>query len=185
MFDLDRRTSLLLVVDIQEKLACSMPQDEFERFLEKAKILIRGAKILGLPILQSLQYKKGLGESFRGLFDGDIASIDFEKRSFSCCYEGSELLQFLANNPHKKQIIIIGMEAHICVLQTARDLLRRHIEVNVIQDGVISRDINNKQNALDLMRDLGVNIVNTESVLFDLLKTSLADEFKAISNLIK
>ncbi|RAX54039.1 hypothetical protein CCY99_04990 [Helicobacter sp. 16-1353] len=185
MFNMDRKKSLLLVIDIQDRLAQGMQKEEFAVFLAKNKILINGCNILGLPILQSLQYKKGLGESVEGLFGENIKKIDFEKRVFSCCYENSELLDFLAKNPHIRQVIISGMEAHVCVLQTARDLKQAGFDVIVPQDCVISRDISNKQNALNLMCNLNVNVANMESILFDLLKTSTAEEFKTISNIVK
>lgn len=185
MFDMDVNKSLLLVIDIQDRLSQSMQKEEFLSFFAKNKILINGCNVLGLPILQSLQYKKGLGESVEGLFEENIKKIDFEKRVFSCCYENSDMLKFLTQNPHIKQIIISGMEAHVCVLQTARDLKKLGFDVVVPQDCIISRDTNNKQNAINLMRDMAINVANMESILFDLLKTSSADEFKAISNLVK
>ncbi len=127
ILDLDKQKALLLVIDIQERLSASMAQDELDSALKKTKILIKGCDILGVPIWQSLQYVKGLGNSVAGLFSGDsstsssesreIKHIDFEKRAFSVVYEGSPLLAYLEQNPHTTQIIICGMEAHICVLQ--------------------------------------------------------------------
>lgn len=185
MFDMDRNKSLLLVIDIQDRLALSMQKEEFECFFYKTKILINGCNALRIPILQSLQYKKGLGESVDGLFIDGIQKIDFEKRVFSCCYENSELLHFLENHKSIKQIIIAGMEAHVCVLQTARDLKKAGFDCVVSQDCIISRDANNKQNAINLLRDMHINVSNMESILFDLLKTSNIEEFKVISNLVK
>ncbi|RDU58409.1 isochorismatase family protein [Helicobacter sp. MIT 99-5507] len=185
MFYMDKNKAMLLVIDIQDRLSNSMQKDEFKIFLEKTKILINGANVLNLPIMQSLQYVKGLGNSVEGLFCDDIKKIDFEKRVFSCCYDGSELLDFLNKNKHIRQIIICGMETHVCVLQSARDLKKLGFDVVVACDAVISRDKNNKHNALDLMGRLDVNVVNIESILFDLLKDSRAEEFKAISSLVK
>ena len=185
MFYMNKNEAMLLVIDIQERLSGSMKKDEFEIFLNKTKILINGAVALKIPIMQSLQYIKGLGNSVEGLFCADTKKIDFEKRVFSCCYEGSELLDFLNQNKHIKQIIICGMETHVCVLQTARDLKKLGFDVVVAFDAVISRDKNNKNNALDLMQRLNINVINIESILFDLLKDSRAEEFKAISNLVK
>ncbi|RDU65482.1 isochorismatase family protein [Helicobacter sp. MIT 14-3879] len=185
MFNMNRNKSLLLVVDIQEKLSSIMPQDEFNVMINKTKILINGCDILGLPIIQSLQYVKGLGNSVDGLFKPEIKKIDFEKRVFSCCYEDSPLLKYLNDNRHISQIIISGMESHICVLQTVRDLLSLNYDVVIASDAVISRECSNKQNSLSLMQNLNAYVLNVESILFDLLKTSLAVEFKAISSLIK
>ncbi len=185
MFFMNKNNTMLLVVDIQEKLSGSMNKTEFDLFFKKTKILINGVHILNIPIVQSLQYVKGLGNSVEGLFDDCISKIDFEKHIFSCCYDSSELLSFLDRNIHIKQIIICGMETHICVLQSARDLKKLGFDVVVACDCVISRDYKNKQNALDLMSKMDINIVNTESILFDLLKDSKAVEFKMISSLIK
>lgn len=189
ILDLDRGKSLLLVIDIQERLCTSMAQDELDAILKNTKILIQGCDILEVPIWQSLQYIKGLGNSVNGLFDsangGEIAHSDFEKRTFSVVYEGSPLLAYLTQNPHRTQIIIVGMETHICVLQSARDLLNMGFEVAIASDCVISRKNANKANALSFLSQCGVIVLNTESVLFDLLKDSKLPQFKAISALIK
>ncbi len=209
ILDLDKEKSLLLVIDIQERLCASMAQDELDLMIKKTRILINGCDILGVPIWQSLQYIKGLGNSAKGLFAsksngilGDsrrdsradsndssdsrqIQRTDFEKRAFSVVYEGSPLLAYLEQNPHTTQIIIAGMEAHICVLQSARDLLNMGFEVAVAGDCVISRDLANKINALNFIAQCGGGILNTEGILFDLLKSSESPKFKAISALIK
>ena len=212
MFNLDKNRATLLVIDVQEKLAASMERGEFERFLAKTKMLIAGAAALGLPIVESLQYKKGLGESWPGLFGdsrgsggesganggaggvnnggggengGEISRLVFEKVVFSCVFEWSAFSEFLAKNPSRDQIIIAGMEAHICVLQSARDVRNLGLSAIVASDCVISRDVSNKNNALALMANLGVSVANAESVLFDLLKTAKAAEFKAISALVR
>lgn len=207
ILDLDKQKSLLLVIDIQERLSASMAQDELDSALKKTKILIKGCDILGVPIWQSLQYIKGLGNSVAGLFTNDlrvdsgvdlkvdsnanssdsreIRHIDFEKRAFSVVYEGSPLLAYLEQNPHITQIIIAGMEAHICVLQSARDLLNMGFEVAVASDCVISRETQNKSNALSFIAQCGGGILNSEGILFDLLKSSESPHFKAISALVK
>ena len=203
ILDLDKQKALLLVIDIQERLSASMAQDELDSALKKTKILIKGCDILGVPIWQSLQYIKGLGNSVAGLFTNDsridssvdsstkssdsreIKHTNFEKRAFSVVYEGSPLLAYLTQNPHITQIIIAGMEAHICVLQSARDLLNMGFEVAVASDCVISREAQNKSNALDFIAQCGGGILNSESILFDLLKSSESPHFKAISALVK
>ena len=190
ILDLDKQKSLLLVIDIQKRLSASMAQDELDLMLKKTKILIGGCDILGVPIWQSLQYIKGLGNSVDGLFanpnnSSEIKHIDFEKRAFSVVYEGSPLLAYLEQNPHTTQIIIVGMEAHICVLQSARDLLNMGFEVAVASDCVISREAQNKANALSFIAQCGGGILNSESILFDLLKSSESPYFKAISALVK
>lgn len=185
MFDLDTNKAMLLVIDIQERLSASMREDEFAKFFKKTQVLINGCNVLEVPIMQSLQYIKGLGNSLDGLFSSEIKKIDFEKRVFSCCYENSPLLSYLDSNKNIRQIIICGMETHICVLQSARDLILKGYEVIIASDSVISRDSENKQNALCAMRHLGVSTLNVESILFDLLKSSESSHFKAISALVK
>lgn len=180
----DKNKALLLVIDIQERLLPVMPQDELESMLKKTKILIQGCVILEVPIWQSLQYVKGLGNCREDLFD-KVSRIDFEKRTFSVVYENSPLLTHLAQHPHITQIIICGMETHICVLQSARDLLKKGFSVAVLSDCVISRDNANKCNGLNFIAQNGGNILNAESVLFDLLQSSASPQFKAISTLIK
>lgn len=197
ILSLDRDKSLLLIIDIQERLCASMAQDELDSMLNKTKILIKGCDILGVEIYESLQYKKGLGESVSGLFDsandGVNQGVDshkivrecFEKRTFSVVYEGSPLLAHLAQNPHITQIIIAGMEAHICVLQSARDLLNMGFEVAIASDCTISRNCENRANALNFITQCGGGVLNMESILFDLLKDSRSPHFKAISALVK
>lgn len=185
MITMNRENAMLLVIDIQERLLPSMDAAESDAFMDKVKILINGANTLGLPIIQSLQYVKGLGPSVAGLFDTSINKIDFEKTSFSCVYNDSPLLDFLNQNKHINQIIICGMETHVCVLQTARDLKAANFDVVLPFDAVISRDAKNKNNALNYMSTIGINVLNIESILFDLLKDSKASEFKLISKLIK
>lgn len=183
---LEKEKSLLLTIDIQERLcdgiAKSAGQNELDSMLKNANILLQGCEVLGLKIVESLQYIKGLGES---VLDRQISRTAFEKRTFSVVYDKSPLCEYLASNPHIETIIIMGMEAHICVLQSARDLLEAGRKVVVAGDCVISRNVANKANALDLIAKCGGVISNMESILFDLLQTSESPHFKAISALIK
>ncbi|WP_034559252.1 isochorismatase family protein [Helicobacter muridarum] len=182
---MNKEKALLLVVDIQERLSASMHKDEFALMLKKCNILINGCVALQVPIMQSLQYTKGLGNSVSGLFDSNTKKIDFEKRAFSCCYQDSPFLSYLQENKQISQIIICGMETHVCILQSARDLVSLGYNVIIPDDAVISRDYKNKKNALSLMQSMDITIANVESILFDMLKTSLSPEFKAISSLVK
>lgn len=183
---LEKNHSLMLSIDIQARLcsaiAASAGQNALDSAVKSAEALLKGGAILEVPIIESLQYVKGLGES---AVSAEIARDVFEKRTFSVVYENSPLLAHLAQNPHIKQIIICGMEAHICVLQSARDLISAGYQVALTSDAVISRNPANKANALDFIARLGGGILNVESVLFDLLQSSEAPQFKAISALIK
>lgn len=183
---LDKNHSLILSIDIQARLcdaiAKSAGQGALDSAIRNAEILLKGGAILEVPRIESLQYVKGLGESALG---AEITRDVFEKRTFSVVYENSPLLAYLSQNLHIRQIIICGMEAHICVLQSARDLLGEGYEVALVSDAVISRNPANKENALSFIAKLGGAILNVESVLFDLLQSSEAPQFKAISALIK
>lgn len=183
---LEREKSLLLVIDIQKRLcdaiSDSAGQIELDMMLKNTNILLNGCDILGIPIIESLQYVRGLGSS---VIDSEASRITFEKRTFSVIYDKSPLCEYLAINPHIETIIIAGMESHICVLQSSRDLLEAKRRVVIASDCVISRNLQNKLNALDFIRSCGGVILNTESILFDLLQTSESPHFKAISTLIK
>lgn len=183
---LDKNHSLILSIDIQARLcdaiAKSAGQSALDSAIKNAEILLKGGAILEVPLMESLQYVKGLGESALG---AEITRDVFEKRTFSVVYENSPLLAYLAQNLHIRQIIICGMEAHICVLQSARDLLNMGFEVALASDCVISRNPANKDNVLSFIAQLGGGILNVESVLFDLLESSESPQFKAISALIK
>ena len=183
---LEKNHSLILSIDIQRRLcsaiASSAGQSALDSAVRNAETLLKGGEILAVPIMESLQYVKGLGES---AVDAGIRRSVFEKRTFSVVYENSPLVAYLTDNPHITQIIICGMEAHICVLQSARDLLNMGVEVALASDCVISRNPANKENALSFIAQCGGGILNMESILFDLLQSSESPNFKAISALIK
>ena len=170
----------LLVIDFQEKLVPAMYRSE--PTIKNAGVLIKIADALDLPMVVTEQYPKGIGhtvESLSALF-GDTEPI--EKVSFSACTE--EVEGKLSEKPRQK-ILIAGIEAHVCVFQTVRRLLEKNYEVYVVADAVSSRTEANYQNGLQLMRDMGAVITNTETVLFDLLKQSTHPKFKELSKLIR
>lgn len=179
-FYLNKEDAIVLVIDIQEKLMPAIL--EKEELVNKSKILISGAKILEVPIFVTEQYPKGLGKTI-----GEIDALTkndpiFEKISYTCCTD--EVLAYLEKSK-RKQVIITGVETHVCVYQTTRDLLNHGYSVFVASDAVSSRTLENKQNGIALMKDMGAVISNTETLLFDMLKISGTPEFKAISKLVK
>lgn len=179
-FYLNKEDAIVLVIDIQEKLLPVI--FEKDELVNKSKILISGAKVLEVPVFVTEQYPKGLGKTvgeINALIENDPI---FEKMSYTCCTD--EVMEYLEKTK-KKQVIITGIETHICVYQTTRDLLKRGYSVFVASDAVSSRTLENKQNGLALMKDVGAVISNTESLLFDMLKISGTPEFKAISKLVK
>lgn len=181
-FKLMRDQTALLLIDVQEKLfpyvenSCHVVQS-----IQKA---IRGFQILGLPIYVTEQYPKGLGSTIavlKGIL-GDSQSY-LTKTTFSCLDD--ELIKKELLNLPIDQWVVIGIEAHVCVLQTAKDLLLSHKQVVVLNDAISSRSIYDFSTAIAEMRDCGARISSTETVLFELLRNSKASEFKEISQLIK
>jgi nicotinamidase-related amidase len=179
----DRDHSLLLMVDLQQKLLAAMGADDRVQLLDTAQRLLRAAAVLGVPVLATEQYPKGLGTTDAGLQALlPAAARSFDKTSFSCC-GASGLLQALpADRP---QVVLCGVEAHVCILQTALDLQARGRQVFVVEDGTCSRQPEHKHNALARLRQAGVIISNGESVLFEWLRDARHESFKAVSALLK
>jgi hypothetical protein len=170
-----------LVIDIQEKLFPFI--SGHENLALNSGILIKGLQTLHIPMVITEQYTKGLGYTIQPLRELFVAGSQLEKLAFSCCDDPSIMDQIASLN--KKFIIITGIEAHVCVLQTTIDLLERGFVPVVIEDCVSSRRMNDKNMAIKRMRALGAVITTYESVLFELLRYSGTEEFKAISRLVK
>ncbi len=178
---INRNNALLLVVDIQGKLADIVHQSE--TLVRNAHILIEGAKLLDIPIVATEQYPKGLGRTVPSLAEalGDASVI--EKSSFSCC--GEFTFEVRLNELHKTDIILCGIETHVCVYQTARDLIGLGFNVHLVTDAVSSRTAENRELGIRAIEHLGARLTGTEMVLFEMLEVSGTDEFKAISKLVK
>lgn len=177
----DQGLSQLVMIDVQEKLAAVMPPDELNHLIQQAEVLLQAAKLLEVPVLITEQYPKGLGNTLpvlKALCDAK----PIEKQAFSCVQVPQFSRQLVGDRP---QIILMGMETHICVLQTALDLIARGKQVMVVEDAVISRNPSNKRNALARMQAAGCVVTNTESVVFEWLRVAQGDTFKAISKLIR
>lgn len=179
-FTLNREESTIMIIDIQERLVAAMNRKD--QVINNAKILIQCAKVMDIPIIYTEQYPKGLGHTIEELSQIIEDGQRFEKVDFSAYTEDVKGALEKAN---RKKIIIIGMETHVCVYQTVRDLLLNGYEVFVVNDGVASRTEENYLNGLDIMQKMGAVITNTEMVVFDLLKRAGTDEFKTMSKLIK
>jgi nicotinamidase-related amidase len=175
----------LLVIDVQERLTAAMPTDVLPMILRNIRILIESARQLDIPTLVSEQYPKGLGptvESIRSALPNGSSPIP--KRSFSCCGEAAfqPVFQQLGS---RQDIILCGMETHVCVLQTALDLRKMGFNVYIAADAVSSRTKFNWRTGLELMQQAGAIIGSTETFAFGLLGTAGTDQFKAISRLVK
>jgi nicotinamidase-related amidase len=177
----DRNQSHLVIVDMQTKLS-SVMTDHIADVVKNCTILLQSATLLEIPTIFTEQYPKGLGPTVPELALYMDGKKPVEKIAFSCCGEPAFNRQLLGDH---QQVILAGMEAHICLLQTALDLLAQGKTVFVLEDAVISRNPENKRNALNRMRDAGVIISNTESLVFEWLGLAEGEAFKKISQLIR
>lgn len=177
---LSRKESRLLIIDVQEKLVPKIVN--LDRMLANCRLLIQGAKILNVPVFATEQYPKGLGHTVGQL--RELLDAPPEKLRFSC----AEVLEWgtaAEQADNRYQIVVAGMEAHVCVMQTVLDLLGSGFQVFVAADAVSSRAELDWKIALDRMSNGGATIVTTESVLFEWCEVSGTPEFKQISQLIK
>jgi nicotinamidase-related amidase len=186
---LDRDRCALLVIDIQEKLAAAMEPEVMEKVLRNTNILLEAARRLGIPVVLSEQYPKGLGPTVSALTTS-LDAIDeltrLEKVDFSVCSaEGfGEVAARLADKK-RTQWIVAGMETHICVYQSARALCDSGASVHLAVDAVISRAKHNYRIGLSLAEKAGAHLTSTETIVMDLLARAGGDDFKAISKLIR
>jgi len=180
-FRLDRESAVLLVIDIQERLAVAMA--EREKVVANAGHLIAAAKLLGVPVVHTEQYPKGLGPTVPELRAALEPAAPVEKLTFDCC--GEPTFAPALDAAGRSTVIVCGMETHICVLQTVLGLLARGVTVHVAADAVCSRNPENARTALELLRDAGAVITCTETVMFQLLVRAGTPEFKAIQARIR
>jgi nicotinamidase-related amidase len=183
---LNRTAAGLLVVDVQEKLAAAMPRRG--EVVEACVRLVRGFRRLELPIFLTEQYPKGLGATVAELQEALAGVQPIQKMTFSCCGLPDDSDQPLARALAKsgcRQVVVCGMEAHVCVLQTAFGLLQRQYAPHVVADAVCSRRDDHRDNALARLLAAGVTVTNHESVLFELLEVAGTPEFKDVSRLVR
>ena len=171
----------LLIIDIQERILPVI--NNYQYVIDNTLKLIKGFKILGLPIYFTEQYPKGLGPTTRSILDelGDLKP--FDKMSFSCSGAGELFNEFKKKT--LRQIVVCGIESHVCVQQTVLDLIENRIQVNLAADAVSSRKEIDYNTALERMRDHTAEITTTESILFELLNICGTPQFKEISKLVK
>ena len=174
--------SLVLIIDVQEKLLNAVFN---KASLEKrAEIIAGAAKILGIPVIVTEQYPKGLGATVEGLKNTLAEDTQyFEKTGFSAL-ENPEVMDALKKSG-KKQIVIFGIETHICVSQTTNALINEGFEVSVIRDACGSRSELEYSAGINRMKDNGAHILTTEIALFEWLKSAKHPNFKEVQMLIK
>lgn len=179
-YTLDREDIVLFIIDIQDRLARVMKYKD--QVIANNVILIKTAEEMNFPVIATEQYPKGLGSTVPELLDLLDEDNIFSKNYFTAYTdEVARKLKTL----DKKKILLTGIETHICVFQTARDLINYGYEVFLVKDAVTSRSKENWCNGLDLIQSMGAVITNTETALYDLLKVSGTPEFKTLSQLIK
>lgn len=186
MMDLlcDRDRSHLLVVDIQEKLAVAMDEAERAQVYRNAGRLAQAAGILNIPVTVTEQYPQGIGHTAHAVLEqAPQAARVLDKTTFSCC--GAPGIMDALKSARRPQVILCGMEAHVCVLQTALGLTQEGFQVFVVEDGICSRSPRNRDNALARMAQAGVTVTNAESVMFEWLGECTHPRFKDLLKLIR
>jgi nicotinamidase-related amidase len=186
---LSARRAVVAVIDVQEKLAAAMPEDVRTRLQHNLVILLEAARRFAVPVVVSEQYAKGLGPTMPRVAAaieacGEVHRLD--KLEFSICdAAGFAPLAAQLRGAGRDQWLVTGMEAHVCVWQSVRGLLRHDAAVHVLADAVCSRAKPSWRVGLDLAERAGAVVTTTEVVVFDLLQRAGTDDFKALSKLIK
>lgn len=176
--------SLLLVVDIQTKLGQAMPTKVLNRVISNTSLLSRAAGLLDVPVVVTEQYPRGLGPTIADITEAlPATAVTLEKTAFSSA--AAQGFDAALKHSEREQIIVVGMESHVCVLQSAFDLVAEGYAVYVVEDAVCSRRLENYQNALDRLRQAGVRIISAESAIFEWLVDSRHEHFKAISAMLR
>jgi len=176
--------SCLVVIDIQTRLTSAMPIKVLARLKRNINILLQGAETLSIPVLTTEQYPQGLGPTEPEIVDLlPDDTLKFEKTCFSCT--GAEKFLEKLKETGRKQVILVGIEAHVCVLQTAILLTAEGYQVFVAADGICSRHRENYEASLKRMSRANVVICNSESVIFEWLRDARHEHFKELSSLVQ
>ncbi len=175
------KETLLLIIDVQGKLAQAVFQAEsVEKSISK---LIRACKVLDVPVLVTEQYPKGLGHTVEPLRELLAESVPVEKLSFSCCGTPDFMQRLRSFN--RNDILVAGMETHVCVYQTAVELIEFGYNVHLVTDAVSSRTEENKNLGIRCIAKAGAALTSTEMAVFELLRVAEGEQFKAISRIVK
>lgn len=176
---------VVLIIDVQEKLAAAIPPAQLAELTRAASVLIEAAGVLGAKVLATEQYPAGLGRTLPTLTERltHVGAPTLEKIEFSAC-DNPAFQRALAATA-ARSAIVVGMETHICVFQTVRELAARGVTVFVPLDGVASRRDDHRAAGLDLCRTAGATITTAETIVFDWLGRAGTDEFRRISKLVR
>lgn len=178
-------STLVVVVDVQERLASAMPTERMADLERSTSILLEAARLLGAKVIATEQYPKGLGPTVPTIAD-KLALLEaprIEKTEFSACDNPAFVDRLVELSP--SAVVVVGMETHVCVYQTVRDLVRRGLVVHVPVDAVASRRDDHREVGLSLCERTGAYLGTVESIVFDWLQKAGSDEFRAISRLIR
>lgn len=178
---LKAQEAVLVIVDVQGKLATLM--HDKENFYDNVIRMIRGARVLGLPTIWNEQLPDKLGPTIDRIKVELSDKEPLVKKAFSCC--GNPSFVSALQQTGRKQVLLVGMESHVCVYQTARDLLAQGYEVFVIADAVSSRTPENKEIGIKAMMQVGARIACVEMVLLDLMQVAEGDRFRQVLHVIK
>lgn len=179
---LDPKRTALAVIDMQESFRGPIP--DFDEIAARVARVVEGARLLGVPVVVTEQYPKGLGRTaaeIRSVLPEGFEPI--EKTAFSSC--GAQEFAARLESAGARQVLLCGIEAHVCVNQTAHDLLASGYQVHLLADCISSRSPQNRQVGLDKMRQSGALPSSTEMALFELMRDARHEQFKAIQKLIK
>jgi len=178
---LNPQNTVLVIVDIQEKLVRAMHARE--DLIIKAQQLVQGAQNLKVPIICTEQNPRGLGPTVPDVFRHMPGVEPISKFSFSCC--ASEAFMQTLRQAERQNVLIAGIEAHVCVYQTAAELAAQGVHVEVVADACSSRTPENKRIGIEKCRDAGASISCVETALFELLRVAEGPQFKQILALVK
>lgn len=181
-FKLDRDQAVLVVIDVQERLVPAMPKKIYQRLCRAIDMLVKGAGELGVPVVTTEQYPRGLGHTVAELAAACKETV-IEKVSFGCCGEPTFMDEM--KKLGRSQVIVTGMEAHVCVYQTVLGLLEAGYHVHLVEDAICSRNKNDYLAGVANARCAGATVTTAEMALFQMLQQAGTPEFKAISGLIK
>jgi nicotinamidase-related amidase len=185
MMRLDPHSSVLLIVDVQERLASAMPQAAMDRLVGSTGVLLESARLLGVSVVATEQYPQGLGATVPPIAAKlrELGVEPIDKTTFDACGEPRIMRAITARSP--RAVILAGMEAHVCVFQTARELARRGMQVHVVADAVVSRREENRVLGLALCERAGAFATPAETVVFDWLERAGGEAFKAIVRMLR
>ncbi len=176
--------SVLVIVDLQQRLAAAMPPAVLAAVIRNVRLLLQAAARLGIPALVTEQYSQGLGPTIppvAGMLPSAVPR--FEKTCFSCA--ATAPFAAALEKTGRAQVILTGMEAHVCVLQSALELRPLHQAVFVVEDACCSRNQAHHANAMHRLRAAGVSVTNTESIVFEWLRDARHEHFKELSALLR